>query len=792
MGTDRMTALNRKLLRDLRRLWGQVLAIGLVIAAGVATVVMALGTLHSLSETRTAYYERYGFGHVFAQAKRAPEAVADRIAEIPGVAQVSTRISEYVILDMPGMDEPARAQIVSLPEGRQPELNRVAIRTGRMIRRGHPGEVLIGEPFAEAHGLLPGDTVTANINGRQRTLTVVGIALAPEFIYVIGPGELVPDGRRFGIIWMGREALEAAFDLEGAFNDVSIGLTRDGSEAIVIEQVDALLERYGGIGAFGRRDHLSDNFVRSEMDQLANLARTMPPIFLLVAAFLLNVVVNRLIETEREQIGLLKAFGYSNLTVGWLYLKLVLAICAVGILIGWGFGAWMGRGVTANYTEYYRFPFLYYLDEPSVFAGAALVSIAAAVSGAFFAVRRAVRLAPAVAMVPPPPTMYRGTLVKRIAEAGSLGPPTRMILRHVTRWPLRSLATMSGIAASVALLVMSLFFLDSIDEMLDSYFFRSQHQDVTVQFTEIQDDSTRYEMAGLPGVMQTELYRVVAMRLRHGHLSRRVAVNGLDPDSRLQELVDMEGRPVDLPPQGITLTAKLAELLAVEEGGTVIAEVLEGRRHVRELTVSQVIQEYIGTQAYMDRAALNRLMGDPPVADGAMLLVDQAEQPALFRELKGIPDVMGAALLKASFDKFQEIIDDTMITMVLFYILFASVIAVGVAYNSARISLSERARELASLRVLGFRKGEVAYILLGELAILTALAMPLGCLFGYGLSALMVSLFESDLYRLPFVIEPSTYGNAVLVVLAASVVTGALVGRRVAQFDLVAVLKTRE
>ena len=787
-----MSALNLKLLRDLRRLWGQVLAIGLVIAAGVATVVMALGTLHSLSETRTAYYERYGFGHVFAQAKRAPEFLADRIAEIPGVAQVSTRISEYVILDMPGMDEPARANIVSLPEGRQPELNRVVIRTGRMIRRGHPGEALIGEAFAEAHGLLPGDTVTANINGRQRTLTVVGVALAPEFIYVIGPGELVPDGRRFGIIWMGREALEAAFDLEGAFNDVAISLTRDGSEAAVIEQVDTLLERFGGIGAYGRDDHLSDNFVQSEMDQLANLAWTMPPIFMAVAAFLLNVVIARLIETEREQIGLLKAFGYGNVAVGWLYMKFVLAICMVGIAIGWGFGAWMGRGVTANYTEYYRFPFLYYIDEPAVFAGAALVSMAAALSGALFAVRRAVALAPAVAMVPPPPTMYRGTLVKRLAEAGALGPPTRMILRHVTRWPLRSLATISGIAASVAILVMSLFFLDSIDEMLESFFFRSQHQDITVQFTEIRDDATRYELDSLPGVIQTEMYRVVGMRLRNGHLSRRVAVNGLDQGAELQELVDTEGRPVDLPPQGITLTAKLADLLAVEEGGTVTVEVLEGRRTVRDLTVSRVIQEYIGTQAYMDRRALNRLMGDPPVADGAMLLVDEQVQPTLFRQLKGIPDVMGAALLRASFEKFQQIIDDTMITMVLFYILFASVIAVGVAYNSARISLSERARELASLRVLGFRKSEVAYILLGELAILTALAMPVGCVFGYGLSVLMVQLFETDLYRLPFVIQPSTYGYAVLIVLAASVVTGAMVGRRVAQFDLVAVLKTRE
>ena len=787
-----MAPLDRKLIRDLWLMRGQVLAVALVMACGVATVVLSLGTWESLRETRDAYYERYRFADVFAQAKRAPEALVRRLEEIPGVGRVETRIVEDALLDMPAMAEPVRARLLSLPETGQPALNGVAVRRGRLPWPGRPDEAVVNEAFAEAHDLWPGDTVSATINGRQRHLEVVGVALSPEYVYAIGPGELVPDDRRFALLWLGREALEAAFDQEGAFNDVSLRLTHGAVEESVLDAVDDLLEPYGGIGAYGRRDHISDSFLRSEMDQLKAMTTIVPPIFLGVAAFLLNFVVGRIVETEREQIGLLKAFGYSNLEVGWHYLKLVLAVAFLGVVLGCLSGVWMGRGMTGLYAEYYRFPILYYRFDPGIFATAALVGVVAAASGALAAVRRAVRLEPAVAMRPPAPTSYRAGVLERLGVTRLLDQPSRMILRNLTRWPLRNGVAAFGVAAAVALLISTLFFLDSLDAMMDDYFFRTQRQDIALTFAEVRPDSVRHELAHWTGVLAVETVRDVAARLRHGHRERRVQITGIDPGSDLSRLLDSAGRPVAVPENGLVMTSKLAELLDAQAGDRVTLEVLEGRRPTVRVPVRVVIEELIGLGAYMDRGALNRLMGDDAVASGARLLVDAADLPAFFATVKETPAVQGVAVQETALQRFRSVMDETMLTMVFFYVVFASLIAIGVVYSNARIALSERGRELATLRVLGFRRGEVTYIFIGGVAATVLVALPLGCVLGYGLAALMAGLFDSELYRLPLVVSPATYGWAVLAVLAAAVATGALMTRRIARLDLVAVLKMRE
>lgn len=787
-----MSPLDRKLFRDLWRMRGQVLAIALVMACGIATVVLSAGTLRSVLETRDAYYERYRFADVFAQAERAPQSLARRLASIHGVAGVETRIAQDVILDMPLVAEPVRGRVISLPEGRRPRLNDVALRSGRDLEPGATDEILVNETFAIAHALAPGDSLVANLNGHQRTLRIVGIALSPEFVYALAPGALVPDNRRFGVLWMGEEAAAAAFDLDGAFNDVSLSLTRGASEPAVIDAVDDLLARFGGVGAFGRRDHVSDAFLRSETDQLANLLQVIPPIILGVAAFLLNLVMSRLIETEREQVGLLKAFGYSNWAVGWHYLKFVLTIAAISTVLGCLVGAWLGRGMTDMYTAYFHFPILLYRLDPPTVAAAVLVGLAAGVVGATTAVRRAVRLAPAVAMRPPAPTGYRTGLLERMGVTRLLDQPTRMILRHIFRWPLRSALTVCGIALAAALLIGTMFFLDSVDVMLDVQFFQSQRQDVTLTFTQARTDDTSDALAHLPGVIAVEPFRSVAARVRFEHRSRRLGITGLEAAARLQRPIDAHGRTIDLPPDGLVMTAKLAELLGVSVGDRVTVETLEDRRRTATVPVRDLTDEFVGLAAYMSRPALNRLMGESSLASGAHLLIDTAEAPALYQELKDTPVIQSVTVQQSALDQFSSLLEESILLMVTVYVGLASLIAAGVVYSSARISLSERGRELASLRVLGFSKGEIAYIFLGGLSLLVAAALPIGCVMGYGLATLMVQLFDTELYRLPLAVEPSTYGFAALVVLVATTLTGLAVSRRLARLDLIAVLKTRE
>lgn len=787
-----ISALNRKLLRDLWHLRGQVLATALLVAGGVAVLVMSQGTLHSLLETRDAYYERYRFADVFASLKRAPDSLGEKIKHIPGVKWVETRIVEGATLDLPEVPEPASATLVSISPNDRPTLNGLVLRQGRWIEPGHPDEVIISEPFAEANRLAPGESFRALINGHRRTLKVVGVALSPEFIYSLGPGFLVPDNRRFGIIWMSRKALEAAFDLESAFNDVTISLLRHASVETVIEHLDKLLAPYGGAGAYPRDDQVSHEFLKGELDQLLAIGRIIPPIFLAVAAFLLHVLATRVVETEREQIGILKAFGYTEAAVGWHYLKFVLAMTLIGVAAGSVVGILFGRSMTELYAEFYRFPFLYFRLSPDVFVTATLVSMGAGVFGALSAVRRAVKLAPAVAMQAAAPVTYGKGRLEALSLVRSLSQPSRMIFRHIVRWPVRAAITTLGLSMSVALLVSTLFFFDATERMIETVFFQSRHQDATIRFVEAQDPTIVHAVEKLPGVVLAEGARSVSARLRLGSRSRRTGVSALNPDGKLTEVFDSDLNRVYAPEFGILLTSQLARNLAAKTGDRVTVEVLEGKRPVTDVPVVGIVEDYIGSLAYMRKDVLDRLMREGPRVSAVDVRIDTGQSADFYRALKQTPAVAGLTLWRVAVQGFRETMAETMYIIISFYIGFGSAIAFGVAYNSARIALSERGRELATLRVIGFTRFEVSYILLGEIALLMLPALPLGCLIGYGLASVMVENMSSDLFRIPLVIESSTYAMACIAVIVATILSGLLVRRRIDELDLIAVLKTRE
>ena len=787
-----MKPLDRKLLRDLWRLRGQVIAIAFIIASGVGVLVMSLTALEALVQTSDAYYERYRFAQVFANVKRAPEPLARRIADLPGVQTVETRIIQFAILDVEGFVEPVIGHLVSVPERGQPVLNRLALRSGRWISPGRVDEVIVGEPFAEAHGLTLGDSIEAIMNGNKRRLTIVGTALSPEFVYAIGPGALMPDDERYGILWMGEEALAAAYDLDGAFNEVSLSLLRGVNPDDVIDRLDQILARYGGVGAYARADQISNWFLMNELEQLRSLSSILPTIFLSVAAFLTNMVLARLIAIERSEIGLLKAFGYSSTAVAWHYAKMVLVIGGLGILLGWVIGYWLGLVNTTIYSNFYRFPFLYFRPGPTSFAIAGIVSLGAAMIGALGAVAQAARLSPAAAMQPPAPPAFHKSAARLVAAVGWLDQPTRMILRQIFRWPLRSFLTMTGISMAVAVLVTSMQWIDSIDRIIDVYFHQAQRQDVSVALVEPEDDTVIREFAALPGVLAAEPARIVTAKFIAGTREHRGSLHGVLPDPKLELVYDAGGTALRVPPEGLVMSTKLAEKLDLSVGDTARIEVLEGRRPTIAVPVVQLFETYMGMPAYMDLDALNRLLMEPQRVEYLSLLVDERAERALFAELKEMPEVAAVMLRRAAIATFQDTMAETLIIYVSFFVGFSCTLAFGVVYNSARIGLSERGRELATLRVLGFRRWEVSYILLGETGLLIFVGLPFGCLCGGALAWLMISAFETELYRVPLVIDPSTFGTAVLIALAATLASGLLVRRRLDSLDLIGVLKTRE
>lgn len=785
-----MRPLTVKLLRDLWRLRAQSIAIALVIAAGVGMVVMSFGMIRSLEATRAAYYDRYRFAEVFAPVRRAPDWLVGQLRAVPGVAYAEGRVSASAILDVPSVAEPVSARVHSLPDAHG--LNLLVLRGGRMPEAHSTDEAVVNEAFAKAARLELGQRFTALLYGKRVSLRLVGTVLSPEYVYAVAPGQIFPDNRRYGIVWMNRELLGAALDLRNSFNEALIRLAPRASEPEVIRRVDLLLDPYGAAGASGRDLQISDRFVSNEINQLSVMVEILPPIFLAVAAFLLNIVLARLVDTEREVIGVMKAFGYPDRTVTAHYAGLALLLSLGGLLLGVILGTWLGRALATMYQQYFVFPFLEFragVDSYLIGAGATL---AAALTGAALAVRRAARLTPAEAMRPPAPADYSGRWTSRVARL--LGPdePSRIVLRNLLRRPVRTGLAVFGLSAAQALYIASASATDNVDRMIELAFGRAERGDLVVTFAEPRDARATYELAALPGVMRVEPFRAVGAKLVAGQRVVRESLSGSTLGADLSRLIDLKGRVIEPPAGGVILSSRLARRLGVAAGGQLEADITEGDRPRVPLRVAKVVDTPLGSSARLGSPDLHRILREGESSSGAYLAVDPSFSARIFRELKDTPQIASVTSQAAIIQGVRDTVAEQMGIVTLFNTGFAALIVLGVVYNSGRISLSEQARDLASMRVLGFRRGETAFVLLGELGLLILISLPLGVALGIWLSRYITQQFSADLYTIPFGIHAATLAQGVLVVMAAGAATALLIRIRVDGLDLVQALKTRE
>jgi putative ABC transport system permease protein len=789
-----MKALDRKLLRDLRLMWSQALTIALVVASGIGGFITTLSAVDSLALARDRFYAQERFADVFASVKRAPNALATQLRETSGVADVQTTIEQIVRIDLEGVSDPVIGQLIGIDLTSPPQMNRVTLRNGRALDEarasGDTIPALVSAAFADKRGLQPGSRVGALINGKRRTLEITGIALSPEYIFAGMMG--MPDLRGFGVFWVPRDALAAAYDMDGAFNRVAVKLAPGASERAVVDALSTQLARYGGREAHGREDQTSHAMLDNEIKEQRVLGTVLPSIFLGVAAFLLNVVVSRLVATQREQIAALKALGYANRAIAAHYLKLVLVIVALGMVLGVALGNWLGTLFTGLYAEFFYFPSFEHRIAPWLLIVSLGITLATAVIGTLNAILATVRLAPAEAMRPPAPGRYRPTLLERLGIT-AIGPSLRMILRNMERRPLRTALSIGGVAASVAIVVMGNFFRDAIDYIVDSQFNVSMRSDVIVWLAEAADDSARFDVARLPGVTAVESGRDVPVRFVNGHRTERGQIRGLTRRPELTQIVDERNRVVSrVEDDGLVMTDRLADKLGLRVGDPVRVEVLEGRQRTLALPLSATAREMMGLNAYMERRALNRALQESNQSTWFSVLVERGREDALLHASKQVPGIVGVFSKASLLRNMQEVSARNVRIMSTILTLFATVIAVGVVYNNARIALAERTWELASLRVLGFTRAEVSGLLLGEMAIGIAIALPLGMALGLGLVHLVVGLLASDQFSFPVVIRPPTYAWAGLAVLASGVASALVVRRRIDTLDMVAALKTRE
>jgi putative ABC transport system permease protein len=789
-----MTALRLKLLRDLWRTRAQVASVAAVLAGGVMTVVALRGTSTALDRARTAYYAAGRFGDVFATLTRAPDAVGLRLAAVPGVAQVTTRVVKDVRLDIAGLDRPGIGRLIALPAARMAanrSLNLVRVLRGRSVAPDADDEVLVSGRFAEANHLGPGDSLIAIINQRRARLQIVGIGGAPDYLYEEGSGGMMVDERGSAIIWATPQLVDNATGMHGSFNDVSIELAPGARRESVLANVDSILAPFGGRGAIGRADQLSHRIVENEMRQLAVMGFAFPAFFVAVAAFLAGTILSRLIATERDQIAVLKAFGYTSRAVALHYLAYASASILLGIVVGGAVGAWVGRMYTALYADVLRIPGLQFHADWGSVASAIGILAFATLAGAVRPVRAVALMPPATALQPPPPARYRSLLLDRLGFGRSLPVAARMILRGIERRPSRAMLGAAGVAAAIAMMAGALSLYDASRRMIEVQFRIGHRETLAVQLISAAPISMREVFGRLPGVTAVQLTRVVPVRLHHAGRSRTLALTGLESGGALERLVDIDGATRAVPPGGVVLSASLARALDLHEGDTATVDLLETLA-TRHIVVGAVIDEIMSPNAYMELSAVNRLVGDGRLATAASLRLDAPPSPAFFAAVRAMPEVAGITSrgeMLANFDRMMARGFRITTTLV---VVFASIIAIGVVYNGARIALSERGRELASLRVLGFTTREVGTLLLGEQALLAAAAVPLGWLCGWVFAQYLARGFRSEQYQIPMVVRAGTYAFASAVVLMASAMAGGVMYRRAARLDLVAVLKTKE
>ncbi|GAB4148660.1 MAG: FtsX-like permease family protein [Planctomycetaceae bacterium] len=787
-----MSTLDRLLFADIKRMLSQGLAIAAVLACGVATFVMSTSTHRSLVNMRAKYYRDYRFADVFVQLKRAPNQLAIRLREIPGVARVETRVVRGVILDIPGMKEPATGRLVSIPDHPRVSLNAVHLRQGRLPNPMRRGEVIASEPFAEAHRLHPGSTLDVIMGGRKQRLRIVGIGLSPEYIYAFQPGQFLPDDRHFGVLWMPYRQMAAAFNMEGAFNDASLTLLPGASARDVLFHVDRLTKPYGSHGGYLRKEQPSHRRIADEMMQLKSMAVVMPTIFLAVSAFLFNLVLSRMVHNQQEQIATLRAFGYTSREMGWHYFKLLFLLVVVGTVVGTGVGVWLSRDMTRNYVQFFRFPILEYTIAWDQVASAALLSLGTAVLGGVSALRRAIRLPPAVAMRPEAPASYRPSLIERLG-LGRLTPPVmRMIFRQLERNFRSSAMSVLGMSLGIAILVLGSFFEDTINYVMDVMFYRTQRQNVTLTFNEAVSANAVHDVKHLPGVTRVERFRAVAVRLKNGRRSKRMSIMGLERDPQLFRLLDSKEKVVTLASNGLTISEKLGEILDVQPGDELVVEFLEEEKEPRLVRVSALFPNFTEPTAYMQREELHRLLQEGERLNGVFLTVDPNRMDDLFEVIKETPAIAGNTITEAAKKSFEQTLAENLRRMRTVNAIFAAIIAFGVMYNCALIALSERSRDLATLRVLGFTRREVSGILLGELAVITFISLPIGLLVGYGLSYLTVVVMDTETQRFPLVIQRATFAYATCMILATAAISALVVRRMLDRLDLIAVLKVKE
>ncbi|MCR9116646.1 MAG: ABC transporter permease [bacterium] len=789
--------LNRKLRRELSESKGLLLTITLIISVGIICFVTMRSSYLNLLTAQDQYYRRSRMADFWLDVKKAPVTEIARISELPGVNEIHTRIRFNATVDLENVDEPLNGIVISMPNQREPVLNDLVLIKGDYFTERRENEVILNDAFARAHKLYPGSKIHLLLNDRRQEFFVVGTAMSSEFTYLLAPGALIPDPKRFGLFYIKRTFAEDAFDFRGAANQVVGTLlpTQRKRPQATLDAMERTLDSYGVLSATPLEFQASNQFLSQEISSLGSFSTIVPSIFLIVAALILNVLLTRLARQQRTVVGTLKALGYSDLRIFWHFLKFGLTVGVVGGLVGGGIGYLLSTGMTSIYRGYFEFPELssrFYWGTQGL--GMA-VSIGCSLAGSLYGAYTMLHLRPAEAMRPATPIQGGAIWIERLPFVWKrLDSGWRMALRNVFRNRWRSATGVFAAAMGSGLLVTGFMMNEATTYLLDFQFYQQVRSDYDLSFRSEVSRESLDELRSLPAVTHVEPLFNVAATFEKGSVKRKLAISGISPGAELTVPQTSDGTPIPIPEKGLVLTQRLADILRAKPGDSIEITPVTGNRRTVSLPVVQIADSYMGLSAYASLPYLCAQVGEEFSATGAQLKVDDdpAAVQALYRELKRRPEIQAINARLDMVANLEKAVLEQQTIAIGFLIGFAGIILFGSIVNSSFVSLAERQREVGTFRALGYGVWNIGNIFLRESVIINSIGIILGLPIGYLLTLLTAEAFATDLMRLPVVTAPWIWWTTIFIAAAFTMLAHAVVQRTIVRMDFLEALKVKE
>lgn len=791
------TTLFNKLLRTIWNTRGQFLSLTIVVSLGIMTYICMSNTYYNLQNNMAKFYLECDFADYYFQVASVPQQVVDQIKAIPGVSEAAGR----VIKDIPAIKqdrERATVRVVGYPLPLNKTINRLHMYSGRVFSEqplNGSMEAVTDAQFAAANKLSPGSTLIVVANGREVPLTVIGTGTTPEFSYPVKDiTTMLNDPSRFGVIMLSQNQAQKLLNSVGQVNSIVIKLAPGSNVYRVKEEVKSILKPYGYQGDYAKKDQSSNAFLRDQLRQLRAETRVIPTIFLIVAVAIQFVMLGRMIKTHRLQIGIMKALGYSDGQIIWHYTSYALLIGLTGTAVGILAGLGLSRYLTNVYLSFYNLP--HYANK--AYSGAILVAILLGVGvglvSGWLASRRIVSINPSESMRPEPPTKGRKVVFEQWRWFWNrISSSWKMALRGIGRHPTRFWVTVMGVAFATGLLVVSMFFHDSIGSIEQRAYYTEQNFDLMAKFSSPLDEKTTGLIAKINGVTWAEPIIEIPVRITSNQKSSDIILQGLPSDCRMKVVEGKNGQQLYVPPLGMVVGLKTAEKLNLKVGDLIQVETKLGigSNQVSTVRVAGISRQAAGKNAFASMKTASELLRENHLVSGVMMTVDPGRYQAVEAALSEMPGVADIVSRDKEVKNFNRNMDSLQVTMKILT-LFAVLLGCAISYNSSVISFNERCRELATLRVIGMKSSEIASILGNETILQCFLGLCLGLPLGRLLAEGVARMVSSEVYEFQAMVFTKTYTTSVALTIAF-VLAGFLVAvRGVKQLNLLEILKNRD